>query len=394
MTPALVVGAGLSGLATAWCLRDRGFMVSVVEAANQPGGLIHTELTANGPVETAANAFVWSDVVRDWFARLDIDPVFARPESRRRYIFRGGRARRWPLTVGESATLVLKLGAAGVSRRFGARERESAADWGDRIIGRAGRQWLLDPAMQGIYAAPADQLSASLIFGGGRRPRPRMAAPAGGMGQFVERLHRRLVDRGVHFAFAEPATRLDADRPVAVCTGAPAAARLLAPWAPRLAEAVAQVRVSGLASVTAFFEPRPDDLRGFGVLFPRGAQVDALGVLINTDIFEGRGRARSETWIYGNREGAVTAWSDARLRDALVADRRTLNGRHVEPLTIHIARRPEAIPVYDDTVSRVANALDTLPPWIAVAGNYLGQIGVSRLLEVAEKAARRLEAGK
>jgi oxygen-dependent protoporphyrinogen oxidase len=245
--------------------------------------------------------------------------------------------------------------------------------------------------MQGIYAAPAGRLSARAIFGGGRRPRPRLAAPAGGMGQFVDRLHRRLVERGVRFSFAAPAASLDEGQPVAVCTSAPAAARLLAPWAPGLAKTVGALHVSALATVTAFFRPQVDDLHGFGVLFPRASGVQALGALANTDIFEGRGSFRSETWIYGSRDEAVTGWSEATVREALMSDRCTLTGRRDEPLSVHVTRWPEAIPVYDDTVSRVAGAISTLPPWIAVAGNYLGSIGVSRLLDVAEQAAARLD---
>ena len=56
--------------------------------------------------------------------------------------------------------------------------------------------------------------------------------------------------------------------------------------------------MTGLETVTTFFAPHPEDLHGFGVLFPRGAGIDALGVLFNTSIFANRGSLRSETWIY------------------------------------------------------------------------------------------------
>lgn len=72
MTPAQVVGAGLSGLATAWHLADAGFDVTVSDAAPGPGGLLQTRHTAHGLVETAANAFVWTETVRQWFDRLQI----------------------------------------------------------------------------------------------------------------------------------------------------------------------------------------------------------------------------------------------------------------------------------------------------------------------------------
>ena len=74
MTPAHVIGAGISGLAAAWHLADRGCEVTVFDRAPAPGGLIHTHHTPHGLVETAANAFVWDDVVAGWFERLDLTP--------------------------------------------------------------------------------------------------------------------------------------------------------------------------------------------------------------------------------------------------------------------------------------------------------------------------------
>ena len=61
-------------------------------------------------------------------------------------------------------------------------------------------------------------------------------------------------------------------------------------------------------------------MRGFGVLFPEAAGIRALGVLFNTDIFEGRGRLRSETWIVGDRASALTARPDAALHQLLAED--------------------------------------------------------------------------
>ena len=113
-TPVTVIGAGLSGLATAWYLAERGARVRVLEAASRPGGLIQTVHTREGLVETAARAFPWSDRTAALFEAMDIAPQFARDESKRRYIFRDGRARRWPLTPFETAGAAARLGRACV----------------------------------------------------------------------------------------------------------------------------------------------------------------------------------------------------------------------------------------------------------------------------------------
>ncbi len=41
-------------------------------------------------------------------------------------------------------------------------------------------------------------------------------------------------------------------------------------------------------------------------------------------------------------------------------------------------------------VLRVRESLDSLPPWLSLAGNYLGRIGVAGLLDHAAAAANRL----
>ena len=75
---------------------------------------------------------------------------------------------------------------------------------------------------------------------------------------------------------------------------------------------------------------------------------------------------------------------------SLAVDRRFVTGRDQPPLATQITRWPEAIPVYDAAIAGVVAAQSTLPAWLGVAGNYLGRIGVSALLGIAEDAANRV----
>jgi len=379
MTPTRVIGAGLSGLATAWRLADTGARVEVFDSAPNPGGLIGTTLTPWGRAEHAANAFVWTDHVEDWFRRLDIPPVFALDSSRRRYIYRNGRPRRWPLTPLETLGAVTRVATALATRRMGAKDDESVEQWGQRVAGHAATRHVLAPALQGIYAAPLDRLAARAVFGHRKQRKVRMAAPAGGMGEFTSRLRTVLDQRGVRFHFGRSVTVLDPGVPTWICTNAPTASRLLAPHAPEAAALVARVELAALASVTTFFTPHADDLHGFGVLFPRGAGVQALGVLFNTDIFPGRGPFRSETWIYGG--GAPgTLPLEAELPALVHDDRQILTGRSDAPLGSYTAYWPAAFPIYDHAIVALGDIHRHLPPWLHVAGNYLGKRGVSDLI--------------
>ncbi len=380
MTHARVVGAGLSGLGVAWRLMTAGVRVEVFEAAPTVGGLIGTTRTPWGPAEHAANAFVWNEGTADWFRRLDITPVFALDGSKRRYIFRHGRPQRWPLTPWETMATAARAGLSAATGRFTTRDKETVAEWGRRTLGDAATRHLLAPALQGIYAAPLDRLAARAVFGHRRQRRIQMVAPADGMGAFVTKCRAALIERGVRFHVGRTVSSLDPGIPTWICTSAPVAARLLAPYAPEAAVRVGRIELAALASVTTFFEPAPQDIRGFGVLFPRDEGVRALGVLFNTDIFPGRGVLRSETWIYG---GATrTELPEAVNLPRLVQeDRGILTGRTQAPVGQHMAYWPDAFPIYDSAVVAMSTLPQHLPPWLHVAGNYLGRRGVSDLID-------------
>ncbi len=393
MTRVRVVGAGVSGLATAWRLTQAGRQVEVLEAGPEPGGLVGTSHTDHGRVERAAHAFVWTDVVERYFAELELVPEFADEASRRRYIFTRGRPRQWPLRVGETAMALARVAGVWLAGGLAARGEESLFDWAVRVAGPAAAERLVGPAFHGIYAASPHVLAARAVFGA-RRPggrRRRLVAPAGGMGAFGARIAERLAARGGSIVLNAPVEALDPAIPTVVCTNAPSAATLVQPYAPGLAAALASVRMTTAVSVTAFYEPRPDDLRGFGVLFAPDAGVRALGVLFNSDAFPRGERWRSETWIYGG-SGDETVPDEAGVPAAIEADRARLTGRRDPVVALYPTRWSPALPVYDTAVLDVVTRLGDLPPWLGLAGNALGRIGISHLLELADAAAGRVAA--
>ena len=388
MTRVRVAGAGLSGLSAAWYLARAGAEVEIFEPADRPGGLIATHHRPEGLVETAANAFLWTPDVQALFAELSIEPVFPNPASRRRYIVRDGRPRRLPLSPLETIATAATFGARWASGATAARDGESVATWGRRVVGRAATEHLLGPALQGIYAAPAGLLSARALGLGGRRARPGMAAPRDGMGALIAALHAALERRGARFRFGTRLDRLDPGVPTIVATGVTDAALLVSQAGIEpLGRALHGVTTLPLVTATAFFEPRDTDLRGFGVLFPRGS-ARALGVIFNSDTFDGRSPLRSETWIYD--DASLLDAPDAAVASAILEDRRLTSLHAQMPSAVTVTRVPWALPLYDEAITHVARACETLPGWLGLCGNYTGSIGVASLVTRARTEAARI----
>jgi protoporphyrinogen oxidase len=160
-----------------------------------------------------------------------------------------------------------------------------------------------------------------------------------------------------------------------------------------VAAALRRIRMVSVVTVTAFYEPHPQDLRGFGILFPRSSGIEALGAVFNTEVFHGRGEHRSETWIFGGLDRSALPRRDEDAVAQVARDRQVLTGRHQAPIAAYTTCQMSALPVYDASVLDAARAAEALPPDLAIAGNFLGRLGVASLLDGAAEAAERIAAG-
>src|SRR5882762_4372480 len=200
-----VVGAGFSGLVTAYYLVKEGFAVQVVERNSRPGGLIQTIQTEYGPVETAANGIRNSARLEALCADIGVPLQATRREARARFIFRG-QPKRFPLSGTEVMKLGFRFAASATSLR--PRPFETIVDWGRRVVGAGATDFFLAPALSGIYAGDPERLSASLVFGQAILPaalqttrplKPKLhgtVAPPGGMQQLLDGLREYLEHAG------------------------------------------------------------------------------------------------------------------------------------------------------------------------------------------------------
>lgn len=394
MRDVTVVGGGFSGLVTAYYLARSGVHVTLLEKEERLGGLLGTKKTEFGLVELAANGMRPSARVEALCEALGVPLVESRSESRKRFLYRG-KPRQWPLRVGETAGFAARLATSVATRGFRPGEGETIDRWSSRVVGPAAAHYIVGAALQGIYAGDPKRLSASLIFGKGRRRPERgklktLVAPRGGMAQLINALADRLRELGAEIHTGVAAAE-DVTGRVVICTSVRDAAGLIAKRAPHAAELLQNVEMLPLVRVTAFYASEENTIGGFGVLFPRGEGIDALGVLFNTNIFDERGPAHSESWIFGGAEdrGAVQL-SDEQLFERLARDRARVFGREANPLAVFTQRWPAALPHYDLRLETIVRNGLELPPDVHLGGNYLSGIGLPMLVERAWAVAEEL----
>lgn len=393
-----IIGAGFSGLTLAYRLSQGGIPVVVYDKKERTGGLIQTVPLEQGFAETAAHSVSCTPRVEKLCNDLGLEFLRPSPLSKKRYIFRQG-LRRWPLSKFETVILVVRAVFSKLTGRLKPRAAETLSQWGGRVLGKKASHFLLETAMQGIYAGDANALSASLLLAPlFQKNRERMNGVIGfkqGVGELIQSLSHAIEKNGGRILLRKEIIMKDLEGLVVLATDALSAGELLAPRQPKVSRLLEKIDMLPLTTVTANFKLSPLP-QGFGCLFPRSQNIEALGVLFNSSMFQRPWTFRSETWIYGGAtDKSIAVLSDDEVKKKLLADRKNALGPQVTPTEIFLSRRHSALPHYSVELERLLNELTPLEEklkedGIYLHGNYLGGIGLSKILERTDRLSEAL----
>jgi oxygen-dependent protoporphyrinogen oxidase len=166
-----VIGAGLTGLTTAYWLKRLGVRVCVVETDSRIGGQIQTQQynkyvyetgPTTGAVSTPEVAELMMDLAETSEGKCQIET--APDSSKRRLIWKEDRFRELPSGLLSAVTTPLfrfsdKLRILGEPwRKRGNDPDESVASLAARRLGRSFVDYAVDPFISGVYAGNPDQL--------------------------------------------------------------------------------------------------------------------------------------------------------------------------------------------------------------------------------------------
>ena len=432
MIDTLVIGAGISGLTTAFHLSRGGQRVAVLEASSRVGGSLETKTDGPWRFELGPNTVLESHesvtrLIRE--AGLEGEKVTASPSAKRRYLWKGGRLHALP--SGPPGFIRTPLFPVSAKLRLlrepwipkGQSEDESIADFVRRRLGQPFLDYAVGPFVSGVYAGDPERLSVrhavpkiaalerehgSLIRGAfARRKGP---APGGAMISFREGLEqlprelarqigdvrtgvacRRLVRTEEGFRAETDSRPVEASR-VVLAVPADIAARLLE--RPELSE-IPYAAVS-LVSTGWRREDVTHPLDGFGFLAPRKEGLKVLGVLFPSEIFPGRapaGHVVLTAFAGGRTAPEIASWEDRRLMSEVLGELRKTLGVRGEPVISTVRRWPRAIPQYELGHGRfleLAREIEAANPGLRIGGNFLRGVSVPDCIRNATELAEEI----
>ncbi len=410
-----IVGAGFSGLTLAYELSKQKHPITLYENSHHVGGLIQTKKLDDALAETAANAFFANDAIVKLCLEIGVRPLEKKKSARRRYIYRLGRPRQWPLFFLETLGLFFR-GLFYLLTKKKPETHESISSWWTRCFGKPSLDFLIGPALQGIYAGNTEKMSAGLLYQQLFHRTKTLKHPLirgsfsfqNGMKDFIDALETKLRKNHVEIKLnADLATQeiynfIQSGDWVIFCCGPSEAVKYLHELQLissqnrtnsisdhslfRLLPTLMKVDLLSLIKVTLVYNQKnhslpKDEITGFGILFPEKEKMTSLGVLMDTSIFDHRGENLCETWILGGSyKPEILDFSDKDILDAIQIDRKKVF-RYEYPLkTYHITRWRKTLPHYDQTIEDISRIYQPIPP-LFLHGNYLGKIGLSKIYE-------------
>lgn len=440
MTDVVVIGAGVSGLATAYYLHQHGHSVEVLERQHLIGGNAVSErragfLMEHGP--STMNAHL--PIAGEMSAELGLaDQQHDLGKGiRNRYLVSSGKLVGIPVgPLGFLTTRYLSplaklriLGDILLPHKDDGAE-ETVMDFCSRRFGREFAERIIDPLVAGLYSGRAAELSVSAVFPklvaleekfgsvsmgamhrrreGGKMPGSRLFSWRDGIGTLPLTLTERLSDcihTGVTvkrisahpqgFTIDTGAQGRLTARSVVVATQAHVTAQLVADIDADAAAAAGQIQAPPLAVVFLGY-PRENvthPLDGLGFLTAEAEGRNVLGAQFCSTMFPGRapdGQVAVSAYIGGARAPDLARLPGADLIELVRAEMRDLIGAEGEPTVAQVRHWPVGLPQYGLGHGKLIETLSTTEQRRAglyLTGNYFAGPSVANCLAEAQKTA-------
>jgi protoporphyrinogen/coproporphyrinogen III oxidase len=453
MPGTLIVGGGISGLATAYYLARHGAAGVILESRSRLGGVIQTEHVEGCTIEAGPDSFLSAkpaalDLIRE--LGLAGDVIGSNDHLRVTYVRRRGRLVPLPdglmmmvptkilpllttrlLSLGTKARMGLELLRAPKPRA----DDESVAEFVREHYGQEAVDYLAEPLLSGIYGGDPTQLSVAAVlprfvelskrYGSLTRgvlasraamksagpPAPLFRTLKGGLSQLVDaiteaakpeviRQRAEAVERTAQgFRLRAGGNWLESGNVVLACE-AHQAAPLVSAIDPRLAELLGSIPYSSSMTVAVGFDAadfaRPPS--GFGFLVPKKERHRLVACTWVGTKFSHRvpaGKIVARCFLGGMEDAGVLSESDDAIIAGVLGELREIAGVAAPARFTRIFRWPRAMAQYPvGHPARVAEieARVAAIPGLHLAGNAYQGIGIPDCIRMGRAAAEKIHA--
>lgn len=449
MASVAIIGAGLTGLTAAFCLKQRGVRVVLYEAGDRIGGVVKSVrregyLAELGPGSMSTPPPPVAAILTE--LGLDSSRLTASPAARNRYIVRRGRLVRLPLTPPELLTSRLFSNSAKLAI-FGeplietgdSPVDESVAAFVRRRFNQEVVDYLANPFVAGTFAGDPEQLSV-------RHALPQLHALERTHGSVMKAYVRMMkARRDIGPEFSGPAGLTSFRNGLQEITDAlgqevSAEVRIKAPvtqvragpkgWTveaafqtPELYDALVYAapahaldeidldfpRGERLSTLSSIVHPpvavialgfRREQvghpLDGFGFLTPETERRRVLGVIFSSTLFPDRapdGHVLLTAFVGGTRDPDFVQSDPQTLTARVLDDLRPLLGLRDEPSFRAIQVWPKAIPQYVLGYGRfkeIADQMERTNPGLVLAGTFRDGVSLTDAMGSGARAAERI----
>lgn len=447
----VVIGAGLTGLTTAYYLQERGKDILVLEKENRAGGQIHTFTEEGFVFESGPNTGAVSNPeVAELFQALTPDTrlLEARKEAEIRYIWKGNKFHRLPSGLIGGITTPLfsfpdKFRILGEPfRKKGTDPDESVGSLAARRLGKSFLDYAVDPFVSGVYAGDPMRLTTRYAlpklyaleeqYGGfirgaiakAKEPKTerdklatkKVFSALGGLSTLTDALVKHIGAERIVLSAQNIQVNPDENGWKISYTG-PQGEQTI--WAKKV---VSTIGAYNLPSVFPFIEKKEMDqlsnlvyapvvqvsvgikdtgktrINGFGALVPSREKKDILGILFPSACFEGRAPEKGTLlsfFLGGVKRRELITYSDSQLENLVERDLHQMLKvpADIHPDIIHIFRHEHAIPQYEQSSGArfdTINRLEEQYEGLHLAGNIRDGIGMAHRIWQGTELGKKL----